>query len=80
MNAWNINVSIKYKEMLNMHLSQLILLSIDTYSTNFIFKKKIESNTKQRIAASWDRTPIPKFKVEERNHCATELVEIVGDK
>ena len=67
--------------MLNTHFSQLILLSIDTYSTNFIFKKKIESNTQnKRIAASWDRTPIPKFKDEERIHCATELVEIVGDK
>ena len=33
MNAWNINVSINYNEMLNTHLSQLILLSIDTYSS-----------------------------------------------
>ena len=42
--ALNINVSIHYNEMLNTHVSQLILLSIDTYDTNFI--KKIEYNTK----------------------------------
>ena len=65
--------------MLNTHLSQLILLSIDTYSTNFIKKRKNRIQNK-RIAASWDRTPIPKFRVKELIHCTTELVEIVGDK
>ena len=34
--------------MLNTHLSQLILLSIDTYSTNFLKKKdRIEYKTKE---------------------------------
>ena len=45
MNAWNINVSINYKEMLNTHLSQLILLSIDIYIAPISYKKK--SSTKQ---------------------------------
>ena len=48
--------------MLNTHLSQLILLSIDTYSTNFIFKKKIESNTKQKNRRESGSNPDPKIQ------------------